>query len=452
MDKMLRWTVLFVVLVIFASGTVAVYTVFFKSAPDDILVPSFRDKPVTEAAEEAKRLGLSVKIEQVISSLPRGTVLTQNPEPGRRMLKDKTVIFQISRGGVRRAVPDVRNLDVARAQTVIREQGFDVGDILYIRDSSRTAGFVIAQSPAAPANVPADKKIDLLVNQGGANSDGKTVVPDVAQMTERQARDLLTASGFRIPAVDYVYSPNATEGRVIGTRPAAGAEARAGEGIRLKIATTKRPDGVPEPTPASTSASTSTPTPTEAPAATSPAGSAASSIVSVVESARNSATAQRPGGTAPAGGVAPTGNTAPAGGAAPAENARTQAPTVIQNPAISGGAPPANSTPAAGGTPAAASGASAATGGASGGASAGTVQPSLSPPLGGKVARIRYQVPPLARPLQLKIEIVDPSGTKVLLDRAAKSGEYVSIDAPYSRECAVTVYLGGEFVWQDRYM
>jgi serine/threonine-protein kinase len=76
----------------------------------------------------------------------------------------------------------------------------------------------------------------------------------------------------------------------------------------------------------------------------------------------------------------------------------------------------------------------------------------MSQPLGGKIARIRYQVPPLTRPLHLKIEMVDPSGSKVLLDRAAKSGEYVSIDAPYSRECAVTIYLGGEFVWQDRYM
>jgi serine/threonine-protein kinase len=80
-----------------------------------------------------------------------------------------------------------------------------------------------------------------------------------------------------------------------------------------------------------------------------------------------------------------------------------------------------------------------------------TQTPALQP-LGGKIARIRYQVPPLARPLHLKIEMVDPSGKKTLLDRAARSGEYVSLDAPYSRECAVTIYLGGEFVWQDRYM
>jgi serine/threonine-protein kinase len=427
MDKMIRWTLLFVVLVIFSSGAVAVYTVFFKSSPDDVPMPSLRDKSVNEAVEEAKRLGLSVRIEQAVSSLPFGMVLAQYPEPGVRMGRDKAVILQISGGGTRRPVPNVRNLDLTRAQVLIREQGFDVGDVLYIKDDSFAAGFVIAQSPAAPANVPADRKIDLLVNQGGPSADGKAVIPDVAQMTERQARDLLTASGFKVPAVDYVYSPNATDGHVIGTRPAAGAAARAGEGVRLKFATTKRPDGVPAPS-----------------SPTTPGGSAgAPSSVSVVESA----------GSAAPGSVAP-------GSAASVIAASTQgtaagAPRVIQNPALpGGGAAPssAGATPSPAGAAPSTGAAPAAVTPPAGAASTGTPQPSNLQPFGGKIARIRYQVPPLSSSLRLKIEMVDPSGTKVLVDRDAKSGEYVSIDAPYTRECTVTFFLGGDFVWQDRYM
>ncbi|MDR1977776.1 MAG: CsgG/HfaB family protein [Synergistaceae bacterium] len=84
----------------------------------------------------------------------------------------------------------------------------------------------------------------------------------------------------------------------------------------------------------------------------------------------------------------------------------------------------------------------------------GTTSELNSPSLRGKIkfARIRYKVPPLARSLAFKIELVDPSGTRVILDRGTRSGEYISIDAPYSQECVVTIYLGGEFVWQDRYM
>jgi serine/threonine-protein kinase len=68
-----------------------------------------------------------------------------------------------------------------------------------------------------------------------------------------------------------------------------------------------------------------------------------------------------------------------------------------------------------------------------------------------KTARIRYQVPPLARPMSLRVEIIDDKGTRTLLDRQARSGEYVELEAEYVGEAAVTIYLGGEFVWQDRY-
>jgi serine/threonine-protein kinase len=46
---------------------------------------------------------------------------------------------------------------------------------------------------------------------------------------------------------------------------------------------------------------------------------------------------------------------------------------------------------------------------------------------------------------------VDKNGTRVLLDRPANAGEYISLDAPYEGQSSVTIYLGGEFVWQDRY-
>jgi serine/threonine-protein kinase len=68
-----------------------------------------------------------------------------------------------------------------------------------------------------------------------------------------------------------------------------------------------------------------------------------------------------------------------------------------------------------------------------------------------KTARIRYQVPPLTRSLSLKIEITDGSGLRVLRDQQANGGEYITIEAPYDGAARVTVNLGGEIVWQERY-
>ncbi len=420
MGKLFRWTLLFVVLVIFASGAVAVYTVFFSTA-GEVVVPSLREMSVIDAVAQAERLGFTVKVEQTLSSLPAGQVLTQYPEAGVRARRDKIIILQVSRGGVQRAVPDVRGLDLSKAQSVIQEQGFGIGDIVRIRDDSRPAGAIIAQSPAAPANIPGDSKIDLLVNQGGAPAEGKVMVPDVARMTERQAREVLAANGLKVAAVDYVYSAGDPDGSATGTRPAAGTTVRPGDGVRLKVTTTKRPEGAPE---APQTAGTGEPASSGRP----------SGVVVTV-----------PGhGDIPVGGMemGETG-TSPARELDPNVSVfdQQQRPRVIANPTL----PPSGAT-----TPAAGSATTPAT---TATPQTATTQPSTNlQPTGGKIARIRYQVPPLARPLKLKIDMVDPSGTRVLLERDAKSGEYVSLDAPYSKECAVTIYLGGEFVWQDKYM
>jgi serine/threonine-protein kinase len=47
--------------------------------------------------------------------------------------------------------------------------------------------------------------------------------------------------------------------------------------------------------------------------------------------------------------------------------------------------------------------------------------------------------------------MVDATGTKALHGRDVKGGEFISLDAPFVTEAVVTVYLGGEFVWQERY-
>ncbi len=60
-------------------------------------------------------------------------------------------------------------------------------------------------------------------------------------------------------------------------------------------------------------------------------------------------------------------------------------------------------------------------------------------------------MPPLTKPLSLKIEMTDDSGTRVLKDGMANSGEYISMNVPYTGEARITIFLGGDFVWQDRY-
>ena len=70
----------------------------------------------------------------------------------------------------------------------------------------------------------------------------------------------------------------------------------------------------------------------------------------------------------------------------------------------------------------------------------------------GKIAKIRYQTPPITgNNLSLKIVINDSNGTRVLRDGVAHSLEYISMNTRYQGTAKVTIYLGGEEVWHDKF-
>ena len=117
--KLLRWAVVLALLVILISGSVAFYTVFFGGK--DLVVPPLREMSVLDAVESAERMGFEVKIEQVDSSVPAGTVLAQWPDPGAKVRRDKTVILKVSKGGNRRALSDLRGMEQKQAARAIDE-------------------------------------------------------------------------------------------------------------------------------------------------------------------------------------------------------------------------------------------------------------------------------------------------------------------------------------------
>ena len=75
----------------------------------------------------------------------------------------------------------------------------------------------------------------------------------------------------------------------------------------------------------------------------------------------------------------------------------------------------------------------------------------LPTPSAKKVAKIRYQVPPLTKALTLKIELVDVNGSRTLKDSLVNGSEYITLDAPFVGEARVLIQLGGELVWQDKF-
>ncbi len=442
MGKVIRWTLLVVVLIIFGSGGVAFYTVFFRPE-GELQVPILKDRSIVEAVAEAERLGLVVQVEHVASTLAEGRVLAQYPESGNNIRKGQVIVLQVSKGGELRTVPDLRNQTFAKAQNLIKEHGFTLGDVIRIKEPEYQPGIVIAQSPASPANIASGRKIDLLIQDGTITESPSNVlkIPDVNRMTEKEARETLDASGIKIQAVDRVYSPLLPEGVAIETKPAAGASINAGQSVILKLSTQRRPAGfidantqaqtrengsvrrVTHQPPAQTNSSTqvSTQNTQSTPVRIPPIPKAEPLTVT------NNKSENQSGNQPDAEDLANSPEKYVQGNRTSRTQNRTQTQTQTRTTPASSTASTTQSTSSTASTPAA------------------------TRASGSKTTNVRYIVPPLASPMSLRIEVTDPTGRRDIFNRQVRSGESINAQATYTQECVVTIYLGGQSVWQERH-
>jgi serine/threonine-protein kinase len=362
------------------------------------VTPSLVGLSAVEAANQLQSAGLTARIDQVDSSYPEGTVIAQSIAPGEKTDRGKIVTLRVSRGGTQIRIPDVRGKEFAAAANELDSAGFKIGAIIRVSDQLKQPGTVIAQNPASPAMVTNSRMVDLLVSEGGVERAETVQVPNLRGQNETQARQTIEQLDLEVSRIITIESNQSPPGIVVRTDPKAGTRVPAGRAIIVYISR------VPDP---------SAPVATPAPAPPKPQiDDPPTMAVSPGSSPREGQATEIPTWNP---------NQSPQVQTRPQTPNGTTHPPVAQNPQT----PPPQPVQA--------------------------LPPAPVAPAAGKVAKIRYQVPPLARPLNLRILMNDQSGTRALREQQVKGGEYISLDAQYAGNAAVTVILGDQQVWQEKY-
>lgn len=393
MGRIHRWGMLVAFLVIIGCAYLGVKMVFVEDK--DVAVPGVTGMQLVDALNALQTRGLLAKVDKVDSSAPEDTVVAQNLSAGEKVSKGKVVLLRVSKGGAAQAIPDVRGLKFEEGVKMLGDAGFKVDRVVRVTDKLTPSGTVIAQNPAAPQRVSSNCMVTLLVSSGAKGENSFVAVPDLRGYGQQAAIDMIEQLGLRLGQTSESPSDAVPEGSVLSSRPKAGSRVPAGSLVSLTFARAPLTTDAP---------------PVEAPPANDQDPARAEAVRKVVIKETKPVTI-------------PT--------KLPARD-ETQVVEAPAQPAQTETQPEAAAQPA-------------------------QSQPQEQPqqaarPTGPqKTAKVRYQVPPLSKPLSLKIELMDDYGTRVLKDGTAKSGEYISLNVPYSGEARVTIYLGGEFVWQDRY-
>ena len=165
-----------------------------------------------------------------------GTILSQNPDPGRSMMitpEGIKVELSVSTGMVFTTVPDVTNIDYREARNRLQQAGFVV-DIENATSNSVTKDYVISTSPNANEQLSSGSTVYVTVSSGPQISYVK--MPNLIGLSEEAAISKLESIGLSYGGSDRVTS-DVDAGTVVGQSMDAFSEVEEHSKIYLKIST-----------------------------------------------------------------------------------------------------------------------------------------------------------------------------------------------------------------------
>ena len=228
--------------VLLAGALVLTYFVFAAAAmrlaikTRDVVVPQVTGKSVSQAGAMLAPAGLNLKVEEarrVDASVPAGTIVSQDPQPGVQTRRERSVKVWVSAGPRATLVPALLGESERTAQMRAQQEGLQLASIAEIRSSDYTAGTVVAQNPPPKIGMPTGGRMTLLVNRG---ERGETyVMPDLIGVNGDRAADLLRSRGFRVSLVgDHPY-PGVPAGIVLRQSPQGGFQFGSGDPVSLEV-------------------------------------------------------------------------------------------------------------------------------------------------------------------------------------------------------------------------
>jgi len=188
---------------------------------------------VVENAELATTYSFDV-VYIIDTETESGTILAQNPDPGRSMMitpEGIKVELSVSTGMVFTQVPDVINLDYREAKNRLQQAGFVV-DIENATSNSVTKDYVISTSPNANEQLSSGSTVYVTVSTGPQISYVK--MPNLIGLSEEAAISKLESVGLSYGGSDRITS-DVDMGTVVGQSLNAFSEIEEHSKIYLKI-------------------------------------------------------------------------------------------------------------------------------------------------------------------------------------------------------------------------
>lgn len=198
----------------------------------EVAVPALAGVTVNDATAALGELGLTLRVDdsrRPDERVPAGRILQQDPAPGTRARRQRTVRVWVSGGPRALVVPRVIGESERTARIRLEQGEMTIVATSAIRSTDYPPDTVIAQSPEPDT---AASSVRLLVNRGEPALT--YVMPDVTGTEAERAADALRQQGLRV-MLTTVPTPDRPPGAVLRQQPAAGAQVATTDIVSLEV-------------------------------------------------------------------------------------------------------------------------------------------------------------------------------------------------------------------------
>jgi serine/threonine-protein kinase len=232
-------TVLLVLLALIGVGA----GVWYISDGQFTKVPGVLALPQAEAQKKLSAAGLDTKVRQDYSlTVPRGSVISTDPAPGRRIRSNGTVTLTVSKGPRVVRVPDVTGRSLDDARKALSSAGLTPGTVSRVFSSDVPNGQVVSTDPAAATDRAPGTPVAITVSRGEP-----VEVPDVVGQSVADAQQALEDAGLKVVlAPGKVFSDKADKDTVALESPGAGAQAGTGDTVTITVSKGQEMVDVPD--------------------------------------------------------------------------------------------------------------------------------------------------------------------------------------------------------------
>jgi serine/threonine-protein kinase len=204
-------------------------TLFVGTGPPKTEVPNIVGKSEADAVAALRDAHLDYDRLEVPSDKEAGTVVAQDPPPGKKVTQNTVVHYNVSKGPQPVAVPNVVGLTADSADSTLQAQGFSVRRVDV--DSNATAGTVVRQDPAANSSAAKGTTVTISVSRGPTTK----AVPDVTSEDKDQAAADLRSAGFKVRTTFEDTTDPSLDGIVLRQDPSGGSKVVPGTTVTIVV-------------------------------------------------------------------------------------------------------------------------------------------------------------------------------------------------------------------------